>query len=51
MLSGDFGNSVNDQPKEPLVESFENVSDYNVKNRLTSRAQFWCDIRASPSGL
>ena len=47
-LSDDFGNSVDDQPKEPLVETSENVSDIDVKNRLTSHAQFWHDIGASP---
>ena len=46
--SDDFGNSGDDQPKEPLVETFENVSDINVKNRLTSHAKFCCDIRARP---
>ena len=48
VFSDDFGNSVDNQPKQPLVESLENVSDINVKNRLTSHAQFWCDIGASP---
>ena len=48
MLSDDSGNSVDDQPKEPLVEIFENVSDINVKNRLTNHAQFWRDTGASP---
>ena len=48
VLSDVFDNSVHDQPKEPLVETFENVSDINVKNRLTSHAQFWRDIGASP---
>ena len=48
VLSDDFGNSVDDQPKEPLVETLENVSDINVKNRLTSHALFWHDIGASP---
>ena len=43
-----FDNYVDDQPKEPLVETFENVSDINVKNRLTNHAQFWRDIGASP---
>ena len=47
VLSDDFGNSLVDLPKEPLVETFENVSDINVKNRLTSHAQFWRDIGAS----
>ena len=46
--SDNFGNSGDDQPKEPLVETFENVSAINVKNRLTSHAKFCCDIRASP---
>ena len=48
ILSDDFSNSVDDQPKEPLVESLEYVSDVDVKNRLTSHAQFWRDIGASP---
>ena len=48
VLSDDSGNSLVDLPKEPLVETFENVSDINVKNRLTSHAQFWRDIGASP---
>ena len=48
VLSDVFDNSVHDQPKEPLVDTFENVSDINVKNRLTSHAQFWRDIGASP---
>ena len=48
VLSDDSGNSLVDLPKEPLVETFENVSDINVKNRLISHAQFWRDIRASP---
>ena len=48
VLSDVFDNSVHDQPKEPLVETFENVSDMNVKNRLTSLAQFWRNIGASP---
>ena len=48
VLSDDSGNSLVDLPKEPLVENFENVSDINVKNRLTSHAQFWRDIGASP---
>ena len=39
---------MDDLPKEPLVETFENVSDINVKNRLTSHVQFWRDIGASP---
>ena len=47
VLSDDFGTSVEEQPKEPLVESLENVSDINVKNRLTSHAQFWRDTGAS----
>ena len=38
VLSDDFGNSLVDLPKEPPVETFENVSDINVKNRLTSHA-------------
>ena len=41
VLSDDFGNSVDDQPKESLVETLENVSDINVKNRLTSEYK-WC---------
>ena len=48
VLSDDFGNSVEDQPKEPLVESLANVSDVNVKNRLTNHTQFWRGIGASP---
>ena len=48
VCSDDFVNSGDDQPKEPLVETFENVSDINAKNRLTSYAKFCCDIRASP---
>ena len=48
VLSDDSGNSLVDLPKESLVETFENVSDINVKNRLTSHAQFWCDTGASP---
>ena len=36
------------EPKAPLVESLENVSDIDVKNRLTNHAQFWRDIGASP---
>ena len=48
VLSDDFGNFVDDQPKEPLVETFKKVSDINVKNRLTNHAQFWRDIGASP---
>ena len=48
VLSDDFGNSLVDLPKEPLVKTFEDVSDINVKNRLTSHAQFWRDIGASP---
>ena len=48
VLSDDSGNSLVDLPKEPLVENFENVSDINVKNRLTSHAQFWRDIGVSP---
>ena len=48
VLSDDFGNSGDDQPKEPLVETFENVSDINVKNRLTSHAKFWHDTGTSP---
>ena len=40
VLSDEFGNSVDGQPKEHLVGSLENVSDINVKNRLTSHAQF-----------
>ena len=48
VLIDDFGNSLVDLPKEPLVETSENVSDINVKNRLTSHAQFWRDIGASP---
>ena len=48
VFSDDFGNSVDDQPKEALVETFENVSGINVKKGLTSHAQFWRDIGASP---
>ena len=29
-----------------LVDSLENVSDINVKNRLTNHARFWRDIGA-----
>ena len=47
VLSDEFGDFIDDQPKEPLVETFDNVSDINVKNKLTSHAQFWSDIRAS----
>ena len=49
MISDEFVNSVHDQPKAcvPFAKSFKNVSDVDVKNRLTSHAQFWCDIEAS----
>ena len=36
VLSDDFGNSGYDQPKEPLVETFENVSNINVTNSLVT---------------
>ena len=48
VLSDDSGNSLVNLPKQPLVETFENVSDINVKNRLTSHAQFWRDIGQVP---
>ena len=48
VLGYEFIDSVHDQPKAPLVESLENVSDIDVKNSLTSYAQFWQDIGASP---
>ena len=48
VLSDEFVSSVHDQPKEPLVESLENVPDINVKNGMASHAQFWRVIGASP---